>query len=138
MKWVKRKWLLVVLVSVGVALLTTGLTLPLWADRWSNGHTGNMTVSILVFVGFGLAFLPSLLASRPGRGTATAGLVLGIVGFVLSFLPPLGLLASVAGVGFSALGLKSKLTRAKVGLGLSIAGIAMGIFWWVVSKVVTF
>ena len=69
--------------------------------------------------------------SRPGSGNATAGLVLGIIGLIFSLIvTPIGFLTSLAGVICSALGLKSKHTRAKVGLGLSIAGMVISIATW--------
>ena len=59
------------------------------------------------------------------KNLAAAGAVCDSVGFGLAFLFPfLGLPTSFAGVVCSGMGWKSGLTRAEVGLGLSIAGIA--------------
>lgn len=65
---------------------------------------------------------------RPGSGNATAGLVLGILCLVFAFLYfPLGLVLGIPGIICSSLGLKSKHTRAKVGLGLSISGFVISL-----------
>jgi len=65
----------------------------------------------------------------PGEDAATAGLVLGICGIVLSFFISilLGVPVCIAGVICSGVGMKSGLDRAKWGLGLSITGIILSI-----------
>ena len=68
-----------------------------------------------------------------GTAQAKAGLICGIISMVFSFLVPLiAIPTGVAGIICSSLGLKSGMARAKVGLGLSIAGVVIGILTYLV------
>ena len=70
----------------------------------------------------------------PWKAFAIAGFVHGIVSLVFFFYPVLGIAIGIPGIVFSALGQKSvqKRTLAKVGLGLSIAGIVASVIWIIV------
>lgn len=69
------------------------------------------------------------MSDKSGEGVATAGLVLGICGIVVSFFISilLGIPVCIAGVICSGIGMKSGFDRAKWGMGLSIAGIAISV-----------
>jgi len=66
------------------------------------------------------------------KGVATAAVICGSVGFGLSFLIPfLALPTSLAGLILSAIAWKTKLQRTRVALGLSIAGLAISLLFWI-------
>jgi hypothetical protein len=60
-----------------------------------------------------------------GNGLAVAGLVLGICGLVLCFLPFLGWVLAILGIVFGAVGM-NKANKVGRGKGLAIAGLICG------------
>lgn len=64
------------------------------------------------------------------NGKATAGLVLGIIGVVVSLVPLFGAPVNIVGLVMGILGLKSEnKVRAKVGIVLCIIGLISTIAW---------
>jgi hypothetical protein len=71
-------------------------------------------------------------APPPKNGIVTAGLVLGIVGFVLCWVPGLGFLVGISAIIFSAIALSKAARKGK-----PITGLALGIVTVLVNAIVT-
>ena len=68
------------------------------------------------------------------NGKATAGLALGLIGFMISFVPYVGAPASFVGLFFAIAGLKSqKHGRAIFGIVLSLIGLVSAVLFGVVN-----
>lgn len=61
----------------------------------------------------------------PKKGKATAGLVLGIVGFVLCWVPVLGFLVGIPAIVFSAIALSKVASKGKPITGLSLGAVTV-------------
>ena len=64
---------------------------------------------------------------QPGNGMAVTGLVLGIIGLVLCWIPFLGWLLALLGVIFGALGVSKANKIQGRGKGMAIAGLVTGV-----------
>lgn len=71
------------------------------------------------------------------NGKATAGLVLGILSIVLSFIPILGIILGIVGIVLGVMGRKSEKKKlATIGIVLSVIGILISLAWFVLSFIV--
>lgn len=73
---------------------------------------------------------------QPSNGLAIAGLVLGIVGVVLCWIPFLGVLLGVLAIVFGALG-KKKANQGAQGSGQAVAGLVLGIIATALAVLIT-
>jgi hypothetical protein len=82
--------------------------------------------------------IPHAAASHPpkGNGLAVAGMVLGIIGLVLCWIPFVGAACALIGLILSALGM-SKANKGASGKGMAIAGLVCGIVGLIASVVFT-
>jgi hypothetical protein len=71
---------------------------------------------------------------QQGNGMAVAGLVLGIIGFVLFWVPFLGWLVALLGIIFGGLGI-GRANKVGRGKGMAIAGLVLGILGLLVGIV---
>ncbi len=68
----------------------------------------------------------SLPPEQPGNGLAVAGLVCGIIGLVLCWVPVLGWILALLGIIFGAIG-NSKAKNGAKGKGMALAGLILGV-----------
>jgi hypothetical protein len=71
-------------------------------------------------------FVPSLRTAPASNGAATAGMVLGILGVVLFWLPVIGFIMAILAVVFGGFGL-SRANLGGVGRGQAIAALVLGV-----------
>ncbi|QOY37732.1 DUF4190 domain-containing protein [Anaerobacillus isosaccharinicus] len=73
-----------------------------------------------------------VVQQQEGNGMATAGLVLGIIGVVLNFIPFLPYILGGLAIIFGVVGMKKPIKKgvAKAGLILGIVTIALKISFW--------
>jgi len=71
---------------------------------------------------------------RPNNGMATAGMVLGILGIVLCWVPGVGLLCALLGIVFGSIGL-SRAGRLHRGRGAAVTGLVCGILGFVILPI---
>lgn len=82
--------------------------------------------------------VPTPPPTRGGNGLATAGFVLGLLGFLICWIPLLniiGILLGVLGAVLAAVGL-AKSKKAGAGKGLAIAGLVLGVLAVIIAIVV--
>ena len=72
---------------------------------------------------------------QQGNGMAVAGLVLGIIGFVLFWVPFLGWILALLGIIFGGLGIGKANKIGGKGKGMAIAGLVLGILGLLVGIV---
>jgi Domain of unknown function (DUF4190) len=68
---------------------------------------------------------PHLEQSTPGSGLGVAGFVTGLLGLLLFWIPGFGLLLGIVGIVLSAVGM-SQIRRARGNAGLAVAGLVCG------------
>ncbi len=76
------------------------------------------------------------VVQQGGNGMAVAGLVLGILGLVLCFIPVFGQILAVLGIIFGAVGMSKANKIGGKGKGLATAGLATGLLGLIAGIVI--